>query len=204
MMAGSSNEPRVPSSARHRQLQVLLTLHDGERSFGMSLAQKTPTLGAKYTVVSSVFAKSPADRAGVRKGYVVRRINDEPMSGLTVAQVANHFRNVGRARITLDVVESAGPFKTSAGNSGGDSTLSVSDGQRFRAPVTGFAAISSGRAIAAPGSALAGLKVAAPKHQIAGPDAKPAMKSLDSEPLDKASPSAFCTAGEVDTQMQQY
>lgn len=58
------------SNALHRQIQVLLTLHDGEHSFGMSLAQKSPAFGAKYTVVSSVFANSPADRAGVRKGFL--------------------------------------------------------------------------------------------------------------------------------------
>lgn len=57
-------------AAASRQIQVLLTLHDGERSFGMSLAQKSPPLGPKYTVVSSVFANSPADRAGVRKGFL--------------------------------------------------------------------------------------------------------------------------------------
>ncbi|CAI5701997.1 unnamed protein product [Peronospora effusa] len=190
MKTDSSDEPRVTSSAPHHKLQVLLTLHDGERSFGMSLAQKTSTFGAKYTVVSSVFAKSPADRAGVRKGYVVRQINDEPMTGLTVAQVANYFRNVGQARITLEVVESAGPLKTSVG----DSMLSVSDGKKIRSSVSGFATVSSGRAIAAPGSALAGLKVVAPKHQIVGPDTKPAEYSLDSEPRDKVSPSNSCTA----------
>ena len=52
------------------QLHVLLTLRDGERSFGMSLVQKTSALGLKYTVVSSVFANSPAHRAGVRTGCV--------------------------------------------------------------------------------------------------------------------------------------
>lgn len=56
------------AAASSRQIHVLLTLLDGERSFGMSLAQKTPPLGSSYTVVSSVFANSPADRAGVRKG----------------------------------------------------------------------------------------------------------------------------------------
>ncbi|KAG6962736.1 hypothetical protein JG687_00006980 [Phytophthora cactorum] len=86
----------MASGSQQRQIQVLLTLHDGERSFGMSLAQKSPALGPKYTVVSSVFANSPADRAGIRKGYVVRCINDKPVGGLTVAQVANHFRNVGQ------------------------------------------------------------------------------------------------------------
>ncbi|KAG6974734.1 hypothetical protein JG688_00002918 [Phytophthora aleatoria] len=104
----------MASGSQQRQIQVLLTLHDGERSFGMSLAQKSPALGPKYTVVSSVFANSPADRAGIRKGYVVRCINDKPVGGLTVAQVANHFRNVGQAKITLDVVESIVSPRTSA------------------------------------------------------------------------------------------
>lgn len=29
-------------------------------------------------------------------GYVVRCINDKPMNGLTVAQVASHFRNASQ------------------------------------------------------------------------------------------------------------
>ncbi|KAG6578021.1 Ubiquitin-associated/translation elongation factor EF1B, N-terminal, eukaryote [Phytophthora cinnamomi] len=102
-------------AAASRQIQVLLTLLDGERSFGMSLAQKSPALGPKYTVVSSVFANSPADRAGVRKGYVVRCINDRPMNGLTVAQVANHFRNASQAKITLEVVENSPSPRTNKG-----------------------------------------------------------------------------------------
>ncbi|KAF1772208.1 Ubiquitin-associated domain [Phytophthora cactorum] len=154
----------MASGSQQRQIQVLLTLHDGERSFGMSLAQKSPALGPKYTVVSSVFANSPADRAGIRKGYVVRCINDKPVGGLTVAQVANHFRNVGQAKITLDVVESIVSPRTSAfaaaATFGGVVTLPNRPATQAGAgsgsvPVTGFSAVSSGRAIAAPGSALA-------------------------------------------------
>ncbi|KAG7376340.1 hypothetical protein PHYPSEUDO_013715 [Phytophthora pseudosyringae] len=179
-----------------RQIQVLLTLHDGERSFGMSLAQKSPALGAKYTVVSSVFANSPADRAGVRKGFVVRCINDKPMGGLTVAQVANHFRNVGEARITLEIVEGQVSPRTSACTAaatfGGVATLPnrpTTQGaggdrveQRPTAPVTGFSAVSSGRAIAAPGSALAIPRVAAPKQPVLRLGTKPAAKTLGLHP----------------------
>jgi S1-C subfamily serine protease len=120
-----ASEKRAPQ----RQVHVLLTLHNGERSFGMSLAQRSSAIGPKYTVVSSVFANSPADRAGVRTGefdhraghspvltvqltdqtwriwcialaagYVVRSINDKPTNGLTVAQVASHFRNASQVR----------------------------------------------------------------------------------------------------------
>ncbi|KAF4043387.1 PDZ domain-containing protein 6 [Phytophthora infestans] len=185
----------MASKSQQRQIQVLLTLHDGERSFGMSLAQKSPALGPKYTVVSSVFANSPADRAGVRKGYVLRSINDKPVGGLTVAQVANHFRNVGQARITLEVVESTASPRTSAFTAaatfGGATTLSNrpalqteagSNAQRTITPVTGFTAVSSGRAIAAPGSALAVPSLAPPKQPALRLVAKRAAKSLGLQP----------------------
>ncbi|EEY53340.1 uncharacterized protein PITG_06985 [Phytophthora infestans T30-4] len=185
----------MASKSQQRQIQVLLTLHDGERSFGMSLAQKSPALGPKYTVVSSVFANSPADRAGVRKGYVLRSINDKPVGGLTVAQVANHFRNVGQARITLEVVESTASPRTSAFTAaatfGGATTLSNrpalqteagSNAQRPITPVTGFTAVSSGRAIAAPGSALAVPSLAPPKQPALRLVAKRAAKSLGLQP----------------------
>uniref|UniRef100_H3GSI2 PDZ domain-containing protein n=1 Tax=Phytophthora ramorum TaxID=164328 RepID=H3GSI2_PHYRM len=160
----------VASESRgERQIHVLLTLLDGERSFGMSLAQKSPALGPKYTVVSSVFANSPAARAGVRQGYVVRYINDKPMGGLTVAQVANNFRNVAQASITLEIVDTVSPRTsafTAAVTFGGVSTNQAGGGQRSVAPVTGFSVVSSGRAIAAPGTALAGPKIAAPKQSV--------------------------------------
>ncbi|CAH0480372.1 unnamed protein product [Peronospora belbahrii] len=159
---GSRDSVIVHKKTSSREIQVLLTLYDGERSFGMSLAQKTPTFGLKYTVVSSVFAKSPADRAG----YIVRYINDKPMGGLTVAEVANHFRNVVQARITLEIVENQVPSKTLATKFGGAVTVSVSHGQRVKESVTGVAVVSSGTVIAAPGSALAGVTVTAPKQRI--------------------------------------
>ncbi|KAE9024863.1 hypothetical protein PR002_g11346 [Phytophthora rubi] len=173
--------------ASSRQIHVLLTLLDGERSFGMSLAQKTPPLGASYTVVSSVFANSPADRAGVRKGYVVRCINDKPMNGLTVAQVASHFRNASQAKITLEVLESMSSPRTSAfaaaATFGGVAAvlpnvqIGAGDGREKR-PMTGFSPASSGRAIAAPGTALAVPRVASPKQPVLRLSAKPAAKTL--------------------------
>ncbi|ETI36934.1 hypothetical protein L917_16294 [Phytophthora nicotianae] len=186
----------MASGSQQHQIQVMLTLHDGERSFGMSLAQKSPALGPKYTVVSSVFANSPADRAGVRKGYVVRSINDKPVGGLTVAQVANHFRNVGQARITLEIVESAVSSRpsafTAAATFGRVTTLpnrpatqtvaGTPVDQRSTTPVTGFSAVSSGRAIAAPGSALAVPRVAAPKQPVLRFGTKPAAKTLGLKP----------------------
>ena len=36
--------------------------------------------------------------ADLAVGYVVRRMNEEPMGGLSVAQVASRFRNVGQVR----------------------------------------------------------------------------------------------------------
>ncbi|KAL4138436.1 hypothetical protein PRIC2_001942 [Phytophthora ramorum] len=171
----------VASESRgERQIHVLLTLLDGERSFGMSLAQKSPALGPKYTVVSSVFANSPAARAGVRQGYVVRYINDKPMGGLTVAQVANNFRNVAQASITLEIVDTVSPRTsafTAAVTFGGVSTNQAGGGQRSVAPVTGFSVVSSGRAIAAPGTALAGPKIAAPKQSVVRFGAKLAAKT---------------------------
>lgn len=47
-------------------------------------------------VANSVQYTESSFRCCVVAGYVVRCINDEPMGGLTVAQVANHFRNVGQ------------------------------------------------------------------------------------------------------------
>ncbi|TDH73508.1 hypothetical protein CCR75_003719 [Bremia lactucae] len=147
-------------SAPKRQIQVLLTLHDGERSFGMSLAQKSVALGNPYTVVSSVFANSPADRAGVRKGYVVRSINDKSVSGLTVAQVAQYFRNVGQARITMEMGEL--PRMKAAAALLEDATRSKRFKQQDIGPGTGVT--PSGRAIAAPGSALAVPSIAPSKQ----------------------------------------
>ncbi|KAL4161490.1 hypothetical protein PRNP1_002044 [Phytophthora ramorum] len=171
----------VASESRgERQIHVLLTLLDGERSFGMSLAQKSPALGPKYTVVSSVFANSPAARAGVRQGYVVRYINDKPMGGLTVAQVANNFRNVAQASITLEIVDTVSPRTsafTAAATFGGVSMNQAGGGQRSVAPVTGFSVVSSGRAIAAPGTALAGPRIAAPKQSVVRFGAKLAAKT---------------------------
>ncbi|GMF44774.1 unnamed protein product [Phytophthora fragariaefolia] len=208
-----------------RQVQVLLTLLDGERSFGMSLAQKSPAVGTKYTVVSSVFANSPADRAGVRKGsdrsaldlcalwhcglaagvaghgtdvylfclvvvalaaagYVVRYINDKPMNGLTVAQVANHFRN--ESRVVENTLSPRTSAFTAAATFGGvtaalpnaQGALRAEGEQRQAATVTGFSAASSGRAIAAPGTALAMPRVASPKQPVLRLSAKPAAKTL--------------------------
>ncbi|KAG2863544.1 hypothetical protein PC129_g5048 [Phytophthora cactorum] len=197
----------MASGSQQRQIQVLLTLHDGERSFGMSLAQKSPALGPKYTVVSSVFANSPADRAGIRKGYVVRCINDKPVGGLTVAQVANHFRNVGQAKITLDVVESIVSPRTSAfaaaATFGGVATLPNRPATQAGAgsgsvPVTGFSAVSSGRAIAAPGSALAAPRVAAPKQPILRLGTKLAAKTLGLQPQSGVVSSASATVVSAD------
>ncbi|POM71211.1 hypothetical protein PHPALM_12244 [Phytophthora palmivora] len=198
----------MATGSQGREIHVLLKLHDGERSFGMSLAQRSPTLGPKYTVVSSVFANSPADRAGVRKGYVVRCINDKPMGGLTVAQVANHFRNVGQAKITLEIVESAVSPRstafTAAVTFGGVATLpnrpttqtaGANGAQRSTTPVTGFSAVSSGRAIAAPGSALAVPTVAAPKQPVLRLGAKPAAKALGLRP--ESGPGSSVSAGMV-------
>ncbi|POM70503.1 Hypothetical protein PHPALM_13044 [Phytophthora palmivora] len=198
----------MATGSQGREIHVLLKLHDGERSFGMSLAQRSPTLGPKYTVVSSVFANSPADRAGVRKGYVVRCINDKPMAGLTVAQVANHFRNVGQAKITLEIVESAVSPRstafTAAVTFGGVATLpnrpttqtaGANGAQRPTTPVTGFSAVSSGRAIAAPGSALAVPTVAAPKQPVLRLGAKPAAKALGLRP--ESGPGSSVSAGMV-------
>ncbi|EGZ25732.1 hypothetical protein PHYSODRAFT_312054 [Phytophthora sojae] len=186
-------------AAASRQIQVLLTLHDGERSFGMSLAQKSPPLGPKYTVVSSVFANSPADRAGVRKGYVVRFINDRPMNGLTVAQVANNFRNAAQAKITLEILENTPSPRTSAFTAaatfgGVKAAIPIAScaesGQRPVAPVTGFSAASSGRAIAAPGTALAVPRVASPKQPVLRLGAEPAAKTLAASQPQPASPPA--------------
>lgn len=49
-------------------------------------------------------------------------------------------------------------------------------------PVTGFSAVSSGRAIAAPGSALAVPRVAAPKQPVLRLGRKPAAKTLGLQP----------------------
>ncbi|OWZ17703.1 hypothetical protein PHMEG_0008321 [Phytophthora megakarya] len=171
----------MASASQGRQIHVQLTLHDGERSFGMSLAQRSSVLGPKYTVVSSVFANSPADRAGVRKGYVVRYIDDKPMGGLTVAQVANHFRNVAQAKITLEVVEIPGASAFTAVAFGGAIANKVTtQTERPTPPVTGFSTVSSGRAIAAPGSALAVPTVSAPKEAVLRFGAKPTAKMVGS------------------------
>uniref|UniRef100_A0AAV1TY14 PDZ domain-containing protein n=1 Tax=Peronospora matthiolae TaxID=2874970 RepID=A0AAV1TY14_9STRA len=171
----------------HGQVHVMLTLRDGERSFGMSLAQKTSGLGLKYTVVSSVFVNSPAYRAGVRTGYVVRRINEEPMGGLSVAQVASRFRNVGQARITLEVTESAvSPKKVDGTAFGGRQQVLEASGRAAQRPTASVAvnaaASSSGRAIAAPGSALAAPKRAARERPTVRLDAMPEARSLALQP----------------------
>ncbi|CEG40278.1 Ubiquitin-associated/translation elongation factor EF1B, N-terminal, eukaryote [Plasmopara halstedii] len=156
----------MEGSLPHRQLHVLLTLLDGEHSFGMSLAQKCSVLGLKYTVVSSVFANSPADRAGVRKGYVLRSVNDTPVGGLTVAQVANYFRNVGQTRITLEIVGK--PTFTSK------TTTCSRVEQLLKLP----GAAPSGRAIAAPGSALVVPRDALTQQSMPRRPVKSAAKAL--------------------------
>jgi hypothetical protein len=98
-----------------------------------------------------------------------------------------------QARITLEVVETAASPRTSAFTAqatfGGQSTLSsrsagqaaaprASTEQRAATPVTGFSAVSSGRAIAAPGTALSVPSVAAPKQPVLRLGAKPAAKTL--------------------------
>ncbi|KAK1935155.1 hypothetical protein P3T76_010921 [Phytophthora citrophthora] len=170
--------------ASQRQLNVHLTLLNGERSFGMSLAQRRTAFGDRYTVVSSVFANSPAARAGICKGYAVRYINEKPMGGLTVADVARNFRNVPQVNITLEIVASqvlpttsaTATFEEAATPKTQESSAST---EQAAAPVAGFSTISSGRAIAAPGSALAVPTMASPKQPVLRLGAKPAAKALE-------------------------
>ncbi|KAL3666004.1 hypothetical protein V7S43_008798 [Phytophthora oleae] len=120
-------------------------------------------------------------------GYAVRYINEKPVGGLTVADVASNFRNVPQVTITLEVVESQVPSATSAFTTaatfGGVTTRPETpersaSTEQAAAPVTGFSAVSSGRAIAAPGSALAVPTIASPKQPVLRLGAKPAAKSL--------------------------
>ncbi|KAI9922437.1 hypothetical protein PsorP6_000627 [Peronosclerospora sorghi] len=208
MAASTPNDAAAPS----RPLDVLLTLNDDEKSFGMSLAQVTSSGGVKWTVISSVFANSAADRAGVCKGffgscsvecsnrscvpwmesvgYVVRCINDVAMEDKPVAYVASHFRKVRQAKLTLDVGESGGTCNTSTtrGKGGKVTTPSAFDrghDQGQTVSSKGKAVVLSGKAIAAPGSALAVSNDAAPKQPISKLGAKAAAKSLQMQPRSK-------------------
>lgn len=110
----------------------------------------------------------------------MRYINEKSMEGLTVADVARNFRNVSQVNITLEVVESQVPSTTSAFTTFREMTTQENSAktEQVAAPVTGFSTISSGRAIAAPGSALAVPTIASPKQPVLRLGAKPAAKSL--------------------------
>lgn len=101
----------------------------------------------------------------------MRSVNDTPVAGLTVAQVANYFRNVGQTKITLEIVENLQSFASGIESGPGIEQL-------MKIPRT----FPSGKAIAAPGSALAIPKVASSKQSVLGPRAKPAAKALALQP----------------------